>query len=291
MIELRVPATTANLGPGFDCLGMALSLYNTFTIEASEEMIFENVEERFCNDDNLFLKAFRKAGGKNLKVRFDCEVPVSRGLGSSASMICGGILAAKLLHESVLSPMEEFELACEMEGHPDNAAPCMFGGLTACLKKDDGSYLFRKMKTAENLFFTALIPDVEESTEQARSILPKQYSKEDTAACISHGILMVEALNRGDLDLMKEASKDRIHEPYRSTLIPHYTDVRNICTAENNVLLISGSGSTLLSIGLEPLSRDAENEIRKLPENWKIRKLRPAGGAEVQENGLWHPII
>lgn len=291
MTELRVPATTANLGAGFDCLGMALSLYDTFTIEASNEMIFENVEERFCNDDNLFLKAFRKAGGKNLKVRFDCEIPVSRGLGSSAAMICGGILAAKALHASTLSRMEEFELACEMEGHPDNAAPCMFGGLTACLKKEDGSYLFRKMKTAENLFFTALIPDVEESTEMARSILPKQYSKEDTAACISHGILMTEALNRGDLELMKEAAKDRIHEPYRSTLIPHYGDVRRICTAENGVLLISGSGSTLLCISLEPLSREAESEIRKLPENWKIRKLRPAGGAEIQENGLWRPII
>ena len=296
MRTIKVPATSANLGPGFDCLGLALSPSDTFLIEPSDKDILDNVEERFNNRDNLFLQAYRR-GCEALHIQdhihavFQCGIPVSRGLGSSAALIVAGLAAASVLHDSALSRDDIFELASEMEGHPDNAAPCMFGGLTACLKKDDGSYLFRKMKTAENLFFTALIPDVEESTEQARSILPKQYSKEDTAACISHGILMVEALNRGDLDLMKEASKDRIHEPYRSTLIPHYTDVRNICTAENNVLLISGSGSTLLCIGLEPLSRDAENEIRKLPENWKIRKLRPAGGAEVQENGLWHPII
>lgn len=291
MPEIRIPATSANLGPGFDCLGIAWNLYDTFTVEKSEQMVFENVEERFCNDDNLFLKAFRRAGGRNLKVRFDCGIPVSRGLGSSAAMIAGGILAAKVLGVSELSPMQEFELACEMEGHPDNAAPCLFGGLTACLKKEDGSFLYRSLPLSEKPFFTVLIPDVETSTEMARSILPSTYSKEDAAGAISHGILMVEALKNGDLDLMKEAARDRIHEPYRSTLIPHFKEAKHICTQQKSVFLISGSGSTCLCISEKPLSREAAAEIRKLPESWKIIEVKPANGCEVKESESWKPII
>lgn len=292
MIKIRVPATSANLGPGFDCLGLALSAYNTFSVEKSDELILEGFEERFSNENNMFVRAYRRAGGTNLHVRFEeCGIPVSRGLGSSAAMTSAGILAYHLLNKS-MSRQEVFMLAGEMEGHPDNAAPCLFGGLTACLKDSSGSYVFRRLPLHEKWHFTVLIPDLEVRTDEARKILPASYSRSDAAGTAAHAILMCEALRTGDTSLLKQAAVDVIHEPYRKKLIPHFDTVKTIAEeAVNGVMTISGSGSACLLISDSPLDEKAVRLIRELPENWRVECLHTAEGAQMTEDGTWKAII
>ena len=294
MIKFRVPATSANLGPGFDCLGVAFDLYNTFLIEGSDTLEINGVEERFNNADNLFVQAYRRAGGKNLKVTFcDTEIPVSRGLGSSAALITAGVTAYHLLHPDTLTEEEMFNIIADMEGHPDNAAPCLFGGLVGCLKKADGTYLHTSFPVNDHFCFTVLIPNVEVSTEQARKILPMQYSREITASSSAQAVFMLKALQSGDSNMLKEAAKDQIHEPYRKTLIPHFDDLKTIVENDTGgVLLISGSGSTCLLISAKPLSKKACEAISVLPEKWRIKETRPAyGGPERETDGIWHPVL
>ncbi len=292
MIKIRVPATSANLGPGFDCLGLALAAYNTFSIEKSDKLILEGFEERFNNENNMFVRAYRKAGGQNLHVIFEeCGIPVSRGLGSSAAITAAGILAYHLLDRNI-SRQEVFMLASNMEGHPDNAAPCLFGGLTACLKNNDGSYVFRRMPLNEKWHFTVLIPDLEVSTSEARKILPASYSRAEAAGTGAHAILMCEALRSGDTALLKQAAVDVIHEPYRKNLIPHFDTVKAIAESDSGgVMTISGSGSTCLLISEQPLGEEASRLIRELPENWHIECLKKAEGSEMLEDGIWKAII
>ena len=146
MITIKTPATSANLGSGFDCLGIALKLYNIFQVEKYDHNFLENVDEEYNNDNNLFLQAYRlgcETIGKYdpIHVIFDCHIPISRGLGSSASFIIGGLVAASVLHNNILSEAEIYRLACSIEGHPDNIAPCLYGGLCAGMTIDEKHFL------------------------------------------------------------------------------------------------------------------------------------------------------
>lgn len=293
MISIRVPATSANLGPGFDCLGLALQIYNTFDIEENDQLLLENVEERFNNRNNLFVKAFEKVHIASVHAVFNCDIPVSRGLGSSAAMITAGAAAAMILCNGRIDKNRLFEIAAEMEGHPDNAAPCIYGGLTACMQKKDHSYLMRSLKIAKNWKFTVLIPDHEVSTEKAREILPDSYPRSIASANAAHAVLMCQALETGELDLLVEAADDQIHEPYRSQLIPHFNNVKAITEADQKgKLLISGSGSTCLFISKGSLSMQACNTIQSLPEHWSIQETSIAlQGIQRKVNGKWQEII
>ena len=164
MVRIEAPASSANLGPGFDTLGIALNVYNTFETELSETDILENCDERYNNADNLFLQAYRKgceAIGVNdhVRVRFTCDIPSSRGMGSSAAFIAAGVSAASVLHENALSKEEIFQISTRMEGHPDNIAPCIYGGLTASLKALDNTWIHRSLEIHDSWIFTQLIPD------------------------------------------------------------------------------------------------------------------------------------
>ncbi len=292
MIRIRVPATSANLGPGFDCLGIALGLYNTFEVEESEKLILEGADERFHGDDNLFVKAFRAAGGtENLHVKFSCDIPVSRGLGSSASMYTGGVLAFQLLHHC-LDPEKLFTIVSDLEGHPDNAAPSVYGGFTASMHGSEG-WICHPIPVNETLRFTVMIPDFEVSTEDAKALLPENYPQKIAAVNGAKAILTAEALRTGDMDLLRDAASDQLHEPYRKTLIPNFDTVKYIAEADNGgVVVISGSGSTCLLISDRPLSDRAAVRIITLPEHWAVQELPVSSGPEYQENDdLWQEII
>ncbi len=291
MIKLRVPATSANVGPGFDCLGLALPIYNEFEIEEANDTKLLNVEDRFNNEDNLFLQAFRNAGGKNIHATFHCNIPVSRGLGSSAALITAGIASAFLLKQNTISKEDFFQLASKMEGHPDNVAPCIFGGFTAS-QSDQNTYYMQQLPLDPSFQFTVLIPNVELSTEEARNILPAQYERKVAVSNTANAIHMVQALAHGDLKTFTRSAKDQYHEPYRSTLIPHYQVLKLICESDTEgTLLISGSGSTCLFVSQKQLSNNAKQQINNLPENWQIIETTLANhGIEVWENDAWHPI-
>ncbi len=279
MITIQTPATSANVGPGFDCFGLALNLYNTFEVELSSSNTLENVEERFNNADNLFLKAYQKgcqAIGVNdsIHVIFHTEIPVSRGLGSSSSLIVGGLYAASALHDHALSKEQIFQLASELEGHPDNVAPCIYGGFTASINVKD-TFLTQSIPLDPNWKYTIFIPDFEVSTQRARSILPESYPRSIVTKSTAHASLLIEALRNGDLSLLKIVSEDFIHEPYRKQLI-HEFDTLKSYVQDLGAFLISGSGSTCILISQQQLSTEQKNQIQSLNHHWNIKELEIA---------------
>lgn len=284
MIRIKAPASAANLGPGFDCMGLALSVYNTYDVQLSDHDELINIEERYNNPDNLFLAAYRKGceaiGVKDhVRVSFHTEIPSTRGMGSSASFIAAGIAAAGILHDNALGKDEIFQLMSQMEGHPDNTAPCLYGGLTASFQTDDGTYICRKMKLDESWKFTLFIPGYEVSTKEARNALPQFYSRSDAAKSLAGAIFSLEALRTGDLELLKQTARDVIHEPYRAKLIRSFEMIRK--TAEEDTggrLIISGSGPACLLIAKQYLSEAAREKLSAIEEGMKIQNVSAAAG-------------
>lgn len=289
MITIKTPATSANLGSGFDCLGIALKLYNSFQVEKYDHNFLENIDEEYNNDNNLFLRAYRlgcETIGKYspIHVIFDCHIPISRGLGSSASFIIGGLVAASVLHNNILSEVEIYRLACSIEGHPDNIAPCLYGGLCAGMKIDQKHFLSHKLPIHKDWKYTALVPNVEVSTEEARAALPDHYPRAKVATAISNAILTSQALQEGNLSLLSASTHDIIHEPYRKKLIPNFETIQQIVKEDTDgILLISGSGSTCLSIAKKELSTAARLKVASLPHHWQCLQLDVAyHGTEIE---------
>lgn len=285
MITIKTPATSANIGPGFDSFGLAVDLYNTFDVEVSNTDILENVEERFQNPDNLFLKAYHR-GCKAIGIEdyvhaiFHTNIPVSRGLGSSSSLIVAGIYASNALHNNPLTIDEIFQLAASIEGHPDNVAPCIFGGMTISTKASK-AYITHCLDIHPDWKYTLLIPDFETSTQEARKVLPLTYPRDVVVENIAHASLMIEALRQKDFPLLQIAAIDKIHEPYRKQLIHEFDAVQNIIDNEG-VLFISGSGSTCLLISKDPLALEKKAKIHTLQHNWNIIEVALAKkGTEV----------
>ena len=281
MIKFKVPATSANVGPGFDCFGLAYSFYNEYKIEKSDKMLIEGCDPAFTKKDNIFNVAFNETMKKLKKkgsfhVYYKPAIPSSRGLGSSASVIVAGCKTANILYGGIkkLSDDEIFQIASKIEGHPDNVAPAIFGGLTASTKLNSGKFFHKKYKVSKKLHFTVLIPNFKTSTEMARKLLPRNYKKEEAVAMLSHSVLMIEALQSGNFDLLKTVCKDYIHEPYRKKLIKDYDYIKK--TVEKNgdaVLLISGSGPTLLVISKNKnFSKDLK--LKGTKALWLVKPLK-----------------
>ena len=255
MNKFKVCATTANLGIGFDSIGLALDLYNEFEVELSDTFITLDDNDVQLNNDNLFEVAYKKASQyKNTNEACKCKIhtgiPRSGGLGTSATVIVAGIYAYSLLHNNCLNKEEILKLATEIEGHPDNVAPAIYGNM--CIIKDD---TLLNLKVDDQYYFGLWIQDARVSTEEARKILPNSYSRNDVVNNVASALIGVNALTNYNEENIKLLMNDKIHEPYRSTLIPHFNEMKEY--ALNNgalCFLISGSGSTCLSISNKPLN-------------------------------------
>lgn len=278
-ITIKTCASSANVGPGFDCLGLALDIYNTFEIELAEKDELLNVDEIYDNAENLFLRAYRYGLSMigtldHIRVKFNCDIPVARGLGSSSSLIVGGLAAAGVLHGNIFSRNDLFRLAAKMEGHPDNAAPCVYGGFRASLTDDDNHYLTRKLDFHPDWKLTVLIPDFEVTTLEARKVMPNTYDKQIATTNSAKGILLCKALADGDLELLRKAATDQIHEPYRRSLIEEFDEIKEAYTKDTDgVLLISGSGSSCLGIAKRHLSPYGYDQIAMRKHYWRIREV------------------
>lgn len=280
MIKIKVPATSANIGPGFDCLGLAYSFYNEYYVEKADKMLMTGCDPAFANEKNEFniafnetMKRLKKKGSYHLHQK--PQVPASRGLGSSANVIVAGCKTANLLYgDGKLTDDEIFQIATSVEGHPDNVAPAVFGGLTASVKYENGYYYHKKYRVSNKLYFTVLMPDFKTSTKMARKLLPKKYNKDEVVSTISHCILLVEALQNGDFDLLKAVCKDYIHEPYRKKLIPDYNYIKKIVEKNGDaVLLISGSGPTLLAISKNK-NFAKKLKLKNTKAHWEIKSVK-----------------
>lgn len=278
MIKIQVPATSANIGIGFDCLSLAVQMYNTFSVEKSEKWVLEGFDCKI--EDNLFLKAYEyscetmQVNADPCSVTLQSQIPLSRGLGSSASLIVAGLLAANELHENPLSKEELLSLATEMEGHPDNASAALYGNL--CLSKKDRAQVF---PMDPSLKLTLLIPDVTVSTHEARTILPQSYERSEVVTTLYGALSGFQALLNGNEETLADLMNDRIHEPYRKQLIPHFEEAKAWALAHGaKAFLISGSGSTCIAV-----SKGAMDLSETFPySNWRIIPIEiDTKGAEV----------
>ncbi len=259
---VTVPATTGNLGPGFDCLGAALSLYNRFEFAEAEELRVTasgpGSEKIAKNKTNLVYQSLERLfdciGRPKPVVSLDIkmQVPLSRGLGSSATAIVGGLMGANLLAGSPLDRAEILRLAIEAEGHPDNVVPALLGGcqLVAMQGQD---WQICGLAWPKKLGVVALIPEFELSTSKARQVLPKQVPLKDAVFNAAHLALLTQALATGNLEWLQAALHDRLHQPYRQSLIPGLESVREAALGAGAIgLVISGAGPTLLALAPTP---------------------------------------
>lgn len=255
-VTVQVPATSANVGVGFDCLGLALTLKATFSLAPSPdgELRITGCEERFRGADNLVWTSYQHAcqalglPRQLLSINIDSPIPLAGGLGSSSACIVAGIAGAYALAGLPLDRDRLLRMAASLEGHPDNVAPAVLGGLV-CSFTDGGQVTPLRYDVCPDLRFVAVIPPYEVRTAAAREVLPREVPLSTVAWQSGRCVAMVRALQTGDCDLLARCAHDRIHEPYRARLIPDYEAFRSaalVCGA--SAFLISGSGATMLAI-------------------------------------------
>ncbi|WP_225886984.1 homoserine kinase [Nodosilinea nodulosa] len=262
-VSVTVPATTANIGPGFDCLGAALTLYNRFRFTLLEQrpgvvaIEVRGLEaERVVTDaSNLAYKAFasyfheRGLAVPAVAIAIDLNVPLARGLGSSSTAIVGGLLGANALCDAPVDQAALVEMAIALEGHPDNVVPALVGGCQLAVANDDGTATLCPIPWHAGVIPIVVIPDFELSTAEARRVLPAAYSRADAIFNTAHLGLLLRGLESGRADWLRVAMGDRIHQPYRQALIPGYdTIARAAIDAGAYGLVISGAGPTLLAL-------------------------------------------
>lgn len=272
-VRVRVPATSANLGPGFDTFGLALSIYDELQVTVEEEpgvrVEVTGVGEGIIDtgEDNLVVRSIRRTLERlgvtvaGLSVRAENVIPHGRGLGSSGAAIVSGILAATGLAapEAVMSAHEVFVLATEMEGHPDNVAPALYGGLTIAWLSSDGPRA-KKLMVHRGVSPLVLVPDSVMSTRLARSLQPAQVPHEDAVFNLSRSALLVAALTQSP-ELLLEATEDRLHQDYRASAMPDTHEVVTTLRAHGFAAVVSGSGPSVLVLCDDPAKRLAAAEL------------------------------
>ena len=255
--HIKVPATSANLGPGFDALGLALDLWNETTISLAKEFAAhitgEGAGRLASGKNNLIVRAAQRLAehaGKSLPpFRAECvnQIPLSSGMGSSSAAIITGLMAGNALLENPCSREEILNLACDMEGHPDNVAPAMLGGLVVSTM-ERGEVIARRIPITKEIHITIALPDFYLPTKQARAALPKKVSMKNAIHNISRTALVVEALRVGDLHLLGKVMTDKLHQPYRLKLIPGAAQAMNAAKeAGASAVALSGAGPSVIA--------------------------------------------
>lgn len=284
MIRIHVPATSANLGVGYDCLGLALAFEGTFTFSFPVSgLSVSGCPKEFQNRDNLVLQAFftalKQLGVEEpagIHLNIDTPVPVARGLGSSASCIVAGVLAAAAFSKRSLSKKELLRLCLLLEHHPDNVAPALYGNLCSSFL-DEQEAVTAHFQVHERFRFVTIIPDYEVRTADARAILPDTMHYADATYQMGRCAALCKALETGDGALLRHACKDRMQEPYRKTLIKDYEDVRSMAYEHGaETFFISGSGSTMIAVVDRSKSEALAEQFQQRYPDWLILDLAAA---------------
>ncbi|MEN3114147.1 homoserine kinase [Lacticaseibacillus paracasei] len=291
MISVSVPATSANLAVGFDVLGLALDLKAHFTFEMSTQKLeIIGDDPAFANSENLIYQAFSKFAEAidqpvpNLRIVVDSAVPSARGLGSSAICVVCGIAAANAWYQAGWDDTALLRFATEMEGHPDNAAPAIYGQLCATIMAQNEPVV-RQYTVSSKLHFVTLIPDYAVSTADARRILPRTMTYADATYQMGRCTLMTRALADGDMSLLRQVATDRMQEPYRAELIPDYSAAHQVVQTAGGVLLISGSGSTMLAITDSfAAAAQVQAQAQESWKKWQVQVVAPSQqGVQVEQ--------
>lgn len=296
MIEVKVPATSANIGPGFDAFGMAFNLYNTFTFQEKNDgkLTIRGVKRRYQGKSNLVYKAMNQVYDrigrhpKGIYIHTDIGVPVSRGLGSSATCIVAGLSAANRMSGSPLATEEIFNMAVDMEGHPDNISPAMFGGLV-CSIGTHHENVFIKKEVDPGFRFFAAIPDFNLPTKEARKVLPKRIDHKDGVFNVSRATMTYLALTEGRPDVLAISMDDKLHQPYRKSMIRSYDAVCSKAQSLGAIgSCISGAGPTILCITTadkaSAFKKNMGAFIHSIEPAWQFMELEPNhSGMQINE--------
>ena len=280
-VTIRVPATTANLGPGFDAFGCALNLYTDVTFEETDAgLLITGCDEAYSGPDNMAYTAYCAVLAslseeiRGVKIHIESQIPICRGLGSSAALLVAGAMGANVLRGNKLSTQGLLNITNAMEGHPDNLAPAFYGGLTASMV-DNGLPVTVNFPLHKDWEFLALVPDFDLPTPLARSVLPKDVSRADAIYNIAHGAMVLKALELGDEKLLRTAMQDKLHQNYRRSLIQDYDAIEALVRTTGAAFCLSGAGPTLLCITLD--EKLEEKLQKKLPSvtkaNWQLMPL------------------
>lgn len=290
MIHIQIPATSANMGPGFDSIGIAVSLYNHIWVEEIAEGLQIEVKRKQAipiptDETNLIYQTmqyfFEKKGLKMPGVHLIQEdhIPMVRGLGSSAACIVGGLFAANALAGYPCGRDELAQMAAQLEGHPDNSNPAIFGSMVVgALDEKEMKYV--RLELPEDLVFAIMVPDFPVSTEKARAVLPDSYSRGDVVFNASRAALLVASMLTGKYENFDMVMEDRVHQPYRAALIPNmeaiFAHAKEYGAAAS---YLSGAGSTLMAMVKREDAADFREKmaayLKTLPHNWELTVLEP----------------
>jgi homoserine kinase len=300
-LRVRVPATIANLGPGFDALGLAVNLWNEaeFAQRADGRVVVtvtgEGAGTLPADARNLVaasaLRVFELAGEPLPGLQIDCHnaIPLASGLGSSGAAVLSGVLAANALLDGCFDQEALLNIAIQAEGHPDNVAPAMLGGLVVCLADGERMRLHPLAPRAGRgpIFITLVLPDCDFPTQAARAVLPAQVKRQDAIFNISRAVLVAEALCSGDMDLLGSAMDDRLHQPYRLPLIPGGLAAMEAARGAGAAgVALSGAGPSLAAFSAhrDPAIGEAmQRAFAAAGVSTRVFELRPSDvGAEVE---------
>ena len=276
-VRVRVPATSANLGPGFDSLGLALGLYDDLAVRITDDGIAVDVAGEGADDvprnaKHLVVRAmqatFTHLGGQPRGIELSCanRIPHGRGLGSSAAAICAGIIAARALTlagEQTIDDDAAFALADELEGHPDNVAACMFGGLTIAWTGSSGVRAAR-LDPSPDIVPVVFVPPGQLATAKARKLLPETVPHGDASANAGRAALLVEAMTRRP-ELLLDATEDRLHQSYRAPAMKRSTALIDKLRTAGIAATVSGAGPSVLAL---TVSGQSEQAKAMLPAGW-----------------------
>jgi len=296
-VKVRVPASSANIGPGFDSMGIALGLYNYVTAEETDEPgVSINIlddSRKFLPSDtsNLIYKSMKrtfdkvKYKPKGLKLTLENNIMVTRGLGSSSAGIVGGIVAANVLSGSKLSLNEQLRLAADIEGHPDNVTPALLGGFTVNVETKHTLRYVKTELSEDDLRFAALVPNFFLQTKKSRGVLPQSVSLNDAVYNTGHSALLTASLISGKYENIRTAVGDKLHQNYRKRLIPHMDKLFRLCYESGALgVYLSGAGPTIIAIIRASNKAFGCNISRVLTgklKDWKLHILKPDNDGAV----------
>ena len=297
MVHVRVPATSANVGSGFDSIGFAIKLYNELWAEEAPKGVIDiktdggdkNIP---LDETNMIYKTiewfYKKEGLEmpGLIIRQKDSIPFTRGLGSSAACIVGGLMAANALTGRNYSKKELSVMACEIEGHPDNTNPAIFGGVV-CGTIDEGAMAYVKMSLPEQLVYAVMVPDYYVSTSKARAVLPEKVDLKDAVFNCQRAALLAASIATGKFDNLKAAVEDRLHQPYRKELIPGLYSIFDESYRKGALAtFLSGAGPTIISILEKRNAEEFDRQMKLFLDHvygvWDISYIAPDNeGAQI----------
>lgn len=294
-VSVKIPATSANLGPGFDTLGMALSFYDHYSaIEKDSGLVItisgEGANEVPKDESNLVFRSikyvFEKVGEELPGLEINCEnkIPHGRGMGSSGAAVAGGVmLAAGLLEPKIkLSEEQLLRFATDLEGHPDNVAPALFGGLTIAWMDSTGPH-HKKLSVHRGVSPIVMVPPNQMSTKLARSLQPESVPHTDAVFNVSRSALLVAALVQSP-ELLYAATEDRLHQNYRAKAMPETSELIEKLRAQGHPAVVSGAGPSVLVLEDDPAKRQAAVDLvaREFPKWQPLMLAVDVKGANLE---------